>query len=162
MEPGHAKGRKGRTMYNHESSKSDYTCIFLEEPLTDCSLGNDCCYRVGSAHRLEGRGQRKRRMVLLAQRTLEHLVLLRDRRHNHRPMHPRITTLTTRHPYILNITKTSVHPRPPDCQTQKEQHIRRPEHPPSARLLQRKVHIPRQRRDARLLGQPRDIPEDGL
>jgi hypothetical protein len=60
MEPGHAKGRKGRTMYNHESSKSDYTCIFLEEPLTDCSLGNDCCYRVGSAHRLEGRGQRKR------------------------------------------------------------------------------------------------------
>jgi hypothetical protein len=36
------------------------TTIFLEELLTDCSPGNDCRYRLGSAHRLEGRGQRKR------------------------------------------------------------------------------------------------------
>lgn len=79
------------------SRNTAITTSHLNTTMLIGTAGHGRCHCDRNSHTLEGRGQSERRLLLLEQRALQHLVFLRSRRNHHRPMHPRIATSTPRH-----------------------------------------------------------------
>jgi hypothetical protein len=71
-------------------------------PLTLCT-GRRSRHRIRHTHELEIRRQRERRHVLLAECHVQHLVLVRNRRHHHRPMHTRLAAPPPRYEDVHDV-----------------------------------------------------------